>query len=48
MVQSQLNDFPNGIPRPQLAAFVDWYSNGELRLPPNPICSDESKLEDVS
>ena len=29
--------FPEGIERTQLAFFVDLFSNGEIRLPPNPL-----------
>ena len=29
--------FSQGVSRPQLTAFIDWYSAAELRLPPNPI-----------
>ncbi|MEO1227958.1 MAG: hypothetical protein AAFZ18_03560 [Myxococcota bacterium] len=29
--------FPDGIERTQLAFFIDLFSNGEIRLPPNPM-----------
>nr|MBX2812896.1 hypothetical protein [Myxococcales bacterium] len=29
--------FPQGVERQELAFFVDLYSNGEIRLPPNPL-----------